>query len=142
MTPAVYLTPVISYARPYIDVSGYEPPPEGDVIHGGFELPRGSTHEQYIETRVTHRYVEVKDGRYFDVTGAEVTEPLVSWREVSANELADWEEAKKERCEACQSTGFVYCYGDSGTYVVESCHEDAEGAEKCPCNGSLDRWVA
>jgi hypothetical protein len=45
-------------------------------------------------------------------------------------------------CEACRGTGFVYCYGDSGTWVVESCHEGAKGAERCPCNGHFDRWVA
>lgn len=50
-------------------------------------------------------------------------------------------ELPAEPCASCLGTGFVYCYGDSGAWVVESCHEDAEGAKRCPCDGSLDRWA-
>lgn len=93
---------LILYAceRPVLDVPGYslsdpfeEPPVPGMVVEVGVRLPHG----------VAHRYVEVgTDGTYRDVNG-ELVENVEesSYRYPGAEELAEWEEAKRARLAEC-----------------------------------------
>ena len=89
----------ISYldARPIIETTGYslsDPFEEvlpGNVVAVRIRLPHG----------VTDRYLEKTSQGWVDVNGEPVDGDIVSWRYPSADELADFEECRRERLAGC-----------------------------------------
>lgn len=84
-------------ARPILDVPGYslsdpfEEVQPGNVVAVRIRLPHG----------VTDRYLEKTSIGWVDVNGEPVDGEIVSWRYPSADELADFEECRRERLAEC-----------------------------------------
>lgn len=124
-------------ARPVLDVEGFEvtddEPRVGEVIAVRLRLPNG----------VTDRYLEVgeRHGEYLDVNGDPVDNvDIVSWRYPSADELADWNDAKNSACPTCSGRGAYTATPDSGTYVVEPCDPEHPRAKRCDHKVDLGAW--